>query len=244
MNMGVFDLPAPVLSWVEHRLSMLIPAVPRLLFWSAFAAVFTMLLYWKLSPQARIAQVKQDLDFAKQRLDRYEGDMQDAWPLMRNMLAHALRQIALVLGPTVLAGLPVLFVLVWVSNTYDYRFPPPAAPVAVTVQPAEYAAQWLGAAEARQHPHIVVQDQGRRSVGEVEVRAPVAAMHKRQWWNWLIANPAGYLPDDAPFERLQMELPQARYLPWGPDWMRGWEFLFLGAMMIVALGIKLVFRIH
>jgi hypothetical protein len=72
----------------------------------------------------------------------------------------------------------------------------------------------------------------------------VPVVHKRAWWNLLLANPAGYVPDEALVSRVELALPGRRYLAIGPDWLRGWEAAFLVPLVIASLLLKLVFRIH
>jgi hypothetical protein len=52
--------------------------------------------------------------------------------------------------------------------------------------------------------------------------APCAgsALQKRQWWNSLIGNPIGYLPESSPLEWIDLDLPEKEYLPFGPTWLR------------------------
>lgn len=241
--MGVLDLPGALFGWIDARLASWTPDAARLVFWSLLAAASTMALYWWLSPQAKIGESKRRLQQAKAALDRYEGDIAGARPLMREMLRQALRQIGLVLGPTLAAGLPVLCILVWASTSFGHRYPEPGEPVAVSTDPSGLQGQW-SQDPARARPHVVVRDAQGQLVGEIEVAAPVTTVHKRSWWNALVGNPAGYLPEHAPLDRIEIGLPEKQYLHFGPGWMRGWEFLFLSAMMLAALAIKTVFRIH
>ncbi len=74
---------------------------------------------------------------------------------------------------------------------------------------------------------------------ELPPQAPTPVLHKRQWWNALIANPAGYLPEDAPVESLRLGLPSHEILPLGPDWMRGWLFTYFVLLIDASLGFKL-----
>jgi hypothetical protein len=53
---------------------------------------------------------------ARTALDRFDGEFGDAWPLIRAVLGTALRQLALITWPAILSSLPVLALLVWLSN--------------------------------------------------------------------------------------------------------------------------------
>ena len=78
----------------------------------------------------------------------------------------------------------------------------------------------------------------------VQRTAPNATIHKRQRWNLLIGNPAGYLPDDAKVERIELGLAPNEYLPFGPAWLRPWFSVFFAALLAGSLALKLVARIE
>jgi hypothetical protein len=244
--MGLFDLPAPALTWLDAELATALPAAWRLMLWSVVAAVLTMALYWRLSPQKRIGEVKRQLAASKVALDRFNGDFQDALPLMRTMLSQALQQVGLVVGPALVAMVPVLCLITWLSTTYGYSFPETGAAVHVQTFPETFSATLspAPATEEVPHPRLLVADQSGRVVHEQALGAPVPTLHTRQWWNMLIGNPAGYLPDSIGIERIDIALPRHAYVPFGPAWLRSWEAVFFVGLFITALAIKLGFRIH
>jgi hypothetical protein len=78
---------------------------------------------------------------------------------------------------------------------------------------------------------------------ERPLSAPVTVLHKTQWWNVLVANPLGYLPPDSPLDRVEIDLPRRELLPFGPWWLRTWEFVFFTTLVAVSLVIKMLFRL-
>jgi hypothetical protein len=72
----------------------------------------------------------------------------------------------------------------------------------------------------------------------------VPTIHKRQWWNVLVGNPLGYLPDSSRLESIELGLPQKEYLTVGPAWVRAWYVVFLGVVLAVSLAIKFAARIE
>jgi hypothetical protein len=60
----------------------------------------------------------------------------------------------------------------------------------------------------------------------------------------LLGNPAGYLPDHGPLERIDLEIPAKEYLPVGPAWLKAWYVLFFGVLLIASLAIKVSARIE
>src|SRR3546814_14368405 len=71
----------------------------------------------------------------------------------------------------------------------------------------------------------------------------LTSLHKEQWWNVLIANPLGYLAADSPLELVEIDLPRREVLPFGPWWLRTWEFVFFTTLVAASLAIKLLFRL-
>ncbi len=73
---------------------------------------------------------------------------------------------------------------------------------------------------------------------------PVPILHKRQWWNVLFGNPIGYIPEGSILEKVEIALPENKYIKFGPEWMHSSEAVFLLVVVIGSLAIKLLFRIH
>lgn len=249
--MGLFDLPAPLFAWVDAKLAGMLPETARLVLWGVVGAVVSMGLYRFLSPQRRIAEGKQALVRARQRLDAYDGEMDGAWPLIRGLLGTAFAQVGRVGGPAVLASLPLLALLAWVSTAYGYDYPVPGGRPAIEVSPSGMRGEWVGsggegagAAGADAVPRVRVSALEQGPVADVPLTAPVPVVHKRQWWNALLGNPLGYLPNDALVERIRIALPKKQYATFGPAWARGWELTFFTALVIVSLGLKWIARIE
>ena len=80
-------------------------------------------------------------------------------------------------------------------------------------------------------------------VSTIPWSAPIPTIDKRHWWNFLIGNPAGYLPDDAGIERIELDLSPNEYLPFGPAWLRAWYGVFFAALLASSLALKLWARI-
>jgi hypothetical protein len=245
---GLLDLPAPVFAGLDSLLSGLAPPTLRLVLWGVVAAVLSMGAYWLLSPQTRIAQAKADALAARRALDAYDGELAEAWPLMGRVLRTALRQLGLVTSPALLGSLPVLALLAWLSTTYGHAFPPAGAdiPVRTTPEAGEARVQPVQAeADAAAEGHqIVVLDDAGTVVERFLLSAPVPTIHKRQWWNALIGNPIGYLPDSSRLEWIELGLPQQEYLSVGPSWLRAWYVVFFGVLLAASLAIKVAARIE
>ena len=238
----MFDLPAPLLEWLDARLTALVPSAVSIAFWAAVTGILSLELYRVVSPQQRIERLKRDAQAAQRRLSVYDGELQGAWRLIGDLLSLSFRRVAAVLPATLVGAYPVVAVLIWTSNGYGHRFPAPGEAVPVEA-PAPFEGRWLAEGSA-ETPRVQLRRTGDDLVLEVPLSAPVPVLHKRKWWNWLIANPAGYLPSDAPVDEIDIDLPRRQVIGAGPAWVRGWEAVFLPVLFIAALAWKSARQIH
>lgn len=230
--MGLFNLLSPLFGAVDAALATLLPAVPRIALWAAILAIGTMILYKWLSPQKSIGVAKREAHAARQRLNRFDGEFADAGPLIRAQFATAFRHIGLVVPGTILAILPLLCFLVWADNHFDYALPGAGARPGLSTVPSSATGVTLRWDSTP--PRITLVDAAHNQ-HSYPLRAPVPEITKHHAWNWLVGNPLGYLPDDAPVQAVRIHLPQRELLHIGPHWMHGWLAVFLPVMFIVSL---------
>jgi len=241
--MGLFDLLNPFFSGADAWLAGVLPPVARLVVWGVLGALVSMGLYWRLSPQKMIVDLRQGIRRSQRALDAHQGSLREAFPLMRYSFALALKQVVVILVPALVASLPLLFLLGWLYSAYGYRFADPYTASSITTVPARLDARWASGGVDPEHVIIVTDPTGRR-VARIRMAAPVPVVARRQWWNILFANPNGYLPAGGPVESVTVDLPAKTYLGAGPSWLRGWEAVFLAVLVVVSLLLKFVFRIR
>jgi hypothetical protein len=235
--MGLLDLPAPLFDFVDRSLLGALPPLLRLILWAIAGAAVSLALYRLLSPQRRIAQAKAAALDARRRLNAHDGDLETALPLMRQSMKAALRHVALVFPAAIVASLPVLALLIWLDAAYGYQLPQDRQAPAVSVAPGTYSGQW------QPNGSVEVRDQTGSEVARLTLAEPVTHIEKRQWWNVLVGNPAGYLPEQGPIDSIAIALPERQYLPIGPDWLRSWAAVALTALVIASLLIMRIARI-
>lgn len=246
--MGIFDLPAPVFDWLDALVSPA-PSMLRLTLWGALGALISMGLYRLLSDQDRIAAGKRELKQARRRLNDFDGEFAGAWPLMRAMFAASLYQIGRTAWPALIASLPLLSLIAWLSTAYGHAYPDPGSVPGIETRPPQLEGRWVApprnaqATEPRQ-PYVLLHDQGRELKAAIGLAAPVPVIHKRQWWNLFVGNPAGYLPPELPIHHLRIDLPEKRYLGFGPGWIRGWHAIFFTSLLLFSIAMKLLLRIE
>ena len=114
----VVEIAATIFAPIDGLLASVAPPLARLALWGAASGLASMLLYRLLSPQRRIALGKTELTQARRDLDACDGDLKDAWPLMRRLLNVALAQVWRTAGPVLIASLPLLGLLAWIDSAY------------------------------------------------------------------------------------------------------------------------------
>ncbi|MDN5844539.1 MAG: hypothetical protein L0H54_13965 [Alcaligenaceae bacterium] len=243
MEFGLLNLLFPFFGAVDHAMATLLPAWSRLALWALVGAVVTMFLYRFLSPQKRIGRAKREARAARVALNRYDGDFAGVAPLMRRQFVTAFKHIGLVLPSTLICVLPLLSLLLWLETSYGHTYPPAGQAPEIQVTPAGFQARWDAPQGQAGVAEIAVLGEG-KVVARVQLPAPVTGVARHQWWNWLAANPAGYLPDDGPIQRVHIALPSGQYLPWGPDWARSWLMVFIPVMFVVSLSLFRIAKIE
>jgi hypothetical protein len=239
--MGLFDLPAPALSWADGCLAALLPALGRIVFWGAVGAAVSLGLYWLLSPQRRIGEIAEEERRLRTRLKDDTIEMADGLAASKDLLRLALSRMGIVLVPVLLATLPLISTMTWLDTNYAYRLPPAGQAPQVTILPDVAQGRWVSAGDGP--PRVEITRDGTK-LQSMTMSAPVPVIEKWTWWNALIGNPLGYVPDDSPIHRVEIGLPSNEYLSFGPDWLRGWLAPFLISLLVFSLLFKITFRIH
>jgi uncharacterized membrane protein (DUF106 family) len=92
----------------------------RVSVWGFVLGAVTMLLYDKLSPQDKIAELKEEVSEAQKRLHNYRGDeFSELLSRMKTALDASLRQMKVMFLPTMIAAGPVIVVLLWMPTAYS-----------------------------------------------------------------------------------------------------------------------------
>lgn len=249
--MGIFDWPAPAFDWLDALMADQLGPLGRIIAWSVICAIISMALYAVLSPQKRIKKVKADVaDSRKAMADDDGEDFGEGMRLAKAQLGHSLKLVGVILIPAVVASLPALAMLVWLDGQYGYSCHMPGTQTTISAMPENANVEQIGARPVSENggacPIVRVStstDNGQSDV-VIPLQAPVPVIGHKQWWNTLIGNPAGYLPDDTAIQQIRFDLPPQEIISVGPSWARGWELTFFVMLILVSLAIKKGFRIE
>jgi predicted AlkP superfamily phosphohydrolase/phosphomutase len=258
---GYLDVAAPALSWADDTLLGWLPVWARVILWAALASLLSMAVYRLTSRQETLAQVKAQVVETRAKLQGFEGEFDELWPILRRNLGLAGKQLGLTFVPAMIAGLPVLFILAWMSNAFDARAPAPGETVTVTLTPAEGRTlppvTWQGEGRAVETAPAAwsvtwpqpgrtlrLEDSDGTRLLTLPTTAPVRTVAQWEWWNRLIGNPGGYLPSPGDVAAVHLGLPQPTVLPFGPDWLRGWLPTTLLVLVALSLFLKVRWRLH
>jgi hypothetical protein len=253
--MGLFDLPAPLFDIVDGIIAAVLPAVLRLVLWGVLAGWVSMLVYRFTSNQERIAALKTRQQIQQKQIAAFDGEFAELLPLIRQTLALGFRQMGLVLGPALLATLAALFIIVWVAGAFGYRAPLAGDEILVSTEPAGSEIHWSPPAQARAagngwivdwpaEGQTLILGDSQRALLEFPLTRAIPVIHKKRWWNLLLANPLGYLPPGGQVDVVHIGLPEQVVFGFGPGWMHGWMFSFFAAFLLSSFAFKWLMRLH
>ena len=253
--MGLFDLPAPLFGITDGVLAAFLPSVVRLILWGVLAGWVSMLVYRLLSNQEKIAALKTRQQQQQKQIAEFDGDFAELLPLIGRTLALGFRQLGHALGPALLASLPALFIIVWVAGAFGYRAPLAGEEISLRAEPGASGFHWSPPAQAQAtddgwivewpaEGQTLTLGDNRRPLLVLPLTQAVPVIHKKRWWNLLMANPIGYLPPDGMTDVIHIDLPEQAFISWGPAWMRGWMFSFFASFLLSSLAFKHYLRLH
>jgi len=258
VTFGLLDLPAPLFDWIDSALQIVLPALVRLVLYATLCAWAMMYVYLRFSDQATLADTRAEVIRTRRALTEHEGSFADLNALVRRNLHSSLRQLGLTLWPALIASLPMLIVLPWLSNRFDLETPAAGTLVQVCAHPSaaqamlhwqNATARYSGEPGCWQLPWptadapIVLRDANGTALCAISASTKSDIVHKFTLYNWLIANPGGYLLDSAQFDRISMTLPTREIVHVGPVWLRGWEPWFFATLFLASIAFKLRWRV-
>jgi uncharacterized membrane protein (DUF106 family) len=260
-DFALFDLFSPALSLIDDVLnnSLALAPVWRIAIFAALGGAASMLLFKRLSNQVELADLKQQIRTVQKELAGADIEPGNVKKIIQRNLKLTGRQLQLTFWPALVASIPILFLLAFSSNQFGVATPESGFRVYVTPKdfqgsPLEF--EWLGVnaqwdargkawtfrqLEPGQTASLMLGSQKQLSL---PTSVPTNVIHKKHWWNYLFANPAGYLDANVSIGLFEFNTPTQIIINWGPGWMRGWVFAFMLFLVLFSVVIKFVWKIH
>lgn len=255
---GVLEMPGVVFGVIDGVMPDAVPDGLRVVLWGLLAGVAGMLVYRRCSPQARLLALRRELAAAQSALMDYDGPPSGLWPLLRRQLGLALGQMRLSLVPSLLAGLPVILMWTWLMQRFDTVPPVPDTPLRVWIEPAGALAPglrwmpghlpldadgvaWLPWPQAGETLRLL--DDSGRELARIGATSPRLGLRPGHW-DWLLGKASALLPADGPLDALHVDQQPRRFLPYLPNWLAGWEALFIAATLAASLLCKWRWRLQ
>lgn len=258
--MGFFDLPSPIFSFIDSYLSIILGAFPRVVVWGTAGAMTSMLIYRLLSKQQALSELKAQSKKLHQKINSFEGDFTELLPLIGQNLGLSFKRLWKTFIPAMIAGMPLLFLIVWCSNQFSHDMPATGDRITIRLDhgsPYYQKSQWvpdkdtllLSAVTGWDVPWPSENNPAKLQINNQTILSLPSSIttpifHKRQWWNTLIMNPAGYLNADSQVDIVYVDFPQHELFQFGPGWFKSWWFSFFTTMIMVSLILKIRLSIH
>lgn len=246
----------PAFAFVDRALASFLGPVPRLVAWGLLMSLLLMFLYRLISPQQKLALIKQEAATVRRQVAAFDGEFDALTPLISRSLRLSLRQIAWILFPALLASLPLISCLMWMDTTFSYRTPTANEPVHLAVSPSTElisavpagALARMGESWQMEWPQsgvtIVLRDRLGDDIAQLKGVPGNDTIAPHLWWNRFIGNPMGYIPRGSPVEQLHFDLSRLELHGVGPPWARGWELPFFLTLILSSILLKVAFRIE
>ena len=241
--MGLFDLPAPLYNAIQQLLDGL-PPLLQLSLWAVLTGIVSMACYWFFSNQGKVTGAKEAALAARKALNAYEGhEFSEMWALVGATLRTSGKHFWIVLGPALLGSLPALTLIVWVSNQFGYQMPQAGDTLSITIETEAGDTASLALVYPAADATLPVTAADGEELTTLPLQAAIPVIHKKLWWNTLIANQAGYLDDSSTVAAIRPDLTPQHFISIGPEWARHWELTYFLLLIISSLAIKFAFRI-
>ena len=103
---------------LDSAFGAIAPDAVRVVVWGALSGIASMLLYARTSPQERLRGLREQTAALQKQLATYDGDFSGAMALSRQNLALSFQRFGWALGPSLLAGAPVILMLVGLHGAF------------------------------------------------------------------------------------------------------------------------------
>jgi len=256
--MGLFDVLSPFFLSFDDLLKPFTNSLFRISFWALISAIVSSFAFKKLSNPTKISQLKTKLKAKQNQLNQHDGEFSELKNLAIDTIKLSIKRMVLTFIPALLASIPILFILTYLSNQYELKQPQLNDSIHLNIEWQKDKNQQLvqtqnnttiksGAIETINWPAINNPIYLQNSTGNVTIMSfPFNIsniIHKKQWWNTLIGNPAGYLTDDSDINSISFDFKPQQIIGFGPPWVRSWLFIYFFMTFSFSIIFLVVFKI-
>jgi hypothetical protein len=253
MSNGIFSL----INSLDVALASFLPLLSRVSLWGLLSGAAATALYAFASNQKAISTLKQEIRELRRRLLAAESQSEYAALAGKN-LQVSITLLGKVIVPALLSALPVVVIAGWMDTYHAYILPESPKTVALSFVPATIGTVEISPPEIVRiakglvtialpqiHPAIVsFSANGKAIYSGDPFMTPVPVIAKKSWLNWILPSSAGYVHPDSPVEEIHLDLPRRCFFKNLPSWASGWEVPYFFSVLVAALAIKLVLKIH
>lgn len=251
----MINLAFPFLNFVDGWLAEWIPGLLRICIWGAICGSASMALYYALSNQTAIEQLKLESRKLRRLMMNPDLEYSEFLRLGRRNLLISLRLLGRTGRAALLSVLLIGTVVCWLSIYQSYTSNPANTPVDVEIFPTSKGVTFFPVEsfvrtgrkikfiDADKSPRVRFIFKGKVAYSGTPNTPPGGSIGKKAWWNFLLASKDGYINPGSSLDEIRFQFPRKVFFHGVPEWMASWELPFFLCLGMMTLLIKLVFRI-
>lgn len=248
----------PIFDKIDYWLSLFLPFTIQNLVWGIIAGTFAFIIYWLLSNQDSISNIKNDMkDLRKKMFDSSLEDKAEYNSLAKKNLSLSFKLLGKIILPATLSILPVVIIAIWYDMNHSFFIPFEKEKVTVSslpnnididVEPFELSSKDIDGNTFVYPVHPL--DEISFYINNISIYSdvlfskPIPYITKKKWWNLFLSSPIGYLSDETNIEVLIFNYPEKVVFNKMPKIINGWELLFFVGIFITALPLRIIFKVQ
>ncbi len=253
----MINIVFPVINKIDYWISFLLTSPLQNLFWGLFAGALAFIVYLTLSNQSMISNIKDEMKLVrKQMFDPSLEKKSEYNILAKRNLTLSFKLLGKIFLPAILSIIPIVIIAIWYDMHHSYYIPFAEEPVVINTQPKglDFVIDHLDltsedlTSTSLLHPQsksdsILIFSNGNLIYSDQPFSVPVPIITKKNWWNFILGSPIGYIIDDSPVETLVFKYPEKIQFNKLPKIIDGWELFFFFGIFISAITLRIVFKV-
>jgi len=228
------------------------------LLWGIIAGIFAFVIYWLLSNQDYISDIKNEMkSIRKKMFDSALDDKSKYNTLAKRNLSLSFKLLGKILLPALLSIIPVVIIAIWYDMNHSYIIPFDEERIAIStvpmesnldVQPYESTSKDING-NIFIHPldksdEISISNNDKVIYSDQPFSKPIPYITKKKWWNFILGSPIGYLNDESKIDVVMFHYPEKILFNKMPRIINGWELMFFVGIFISALPLRIIFKVQ